>query len=601
MREIYTSENPSEQEIRAELERILQSSLFLQSDRLGRFLRFAIENALAGETDLLKEYVIGTEVYDRKPPYHPSQDSIVRTEARRLRAKLKEYYEIEGKRNPVFIYFRPGTYVPSFRRNDAVQASPSREISSNGDFGDLLVKGAGVALAVLPFVDLSSRPLSAMCAQGLTDEVIHNLTRTDGIRVIARPSHPQLVESPYDIPSLSEKFGLTNVLEGTVREDGNRLIITIKVLGSDGFQLSSHRFETIADREALALVQEQIATAVISRARSEQSLVRRRKAAPGSLTFAAYPLAMHAETLLDEGSASDLPAALSKFQEAREIAPSYARAYTGISHCHLEMVLRGASSSSSIVAAAKEAALRAISLDPDMIESYSCLGSAQALAWDWESAEKSFLHGQSLGTHAQSSRRYALFLAALGRSDEAAHYLDMAARIDPFSNRQKVARIKFLHLTRRFEDGMRLLSARLVYGPLPIEARLLLALICAHAGDSDWARQLIGDARPAAGGQLPMMAFIAEVLALSGEADEARRIVRELKLLSTDAPVSRNRQALLCLGLGDVERALSLLKLAFEDREAELVWIGVDPRFDAIRERQEFKEIASVVLPTASE
>src|SRR6201992_769239 len=103
------AENPGEEEVRSELERVLQSPLFSQSDRLGRFLRFAIENTLGGTTDLLKEYVIGTEVYDRKPPYHPSQDSIVRTEARRLRAKLKDYYESEGKHDPVFIYFRPGT------------------------------------------------------------------------------------------------------------------------------------------------------------------------------------------------------------------------------------------------------------------------------------------------------------------------------------------------------------------------------------------------------------------------------------------------------------------------------------------------------------
>lgn len=601
MQKPYPSESPSEQEIRAELERILQSSLFLQSDRLGRFLRFAIENALAGDTDLLKEYVIGTEVYDRKPPYHPSQDSIVRTEARRLRAKLREYYEIEGKQNPVFIYFRTGTYVPLFRRNDAAQAAPPKEISSNGDLGDLWVKGAGVALAILPFVDLSNRPLSAMCAQGLTDELIHNFTRTDGIRVIARPSHPQLVESPYDIPSLSQRFGLTNIVEGTVREDGSRLLVTIKVLGSDGFQLSSHRFETIADAEALAQVQEQMATAFISRVRSEHSLVRRRKAAPGSLTFAAYALIMHAETLLDEGSSSDIPAALLKFQEAREIAPSYARVYTGISHCHLETALRGAGSSSALVAAAKEAALRAVSLDPEMIEPYSCLGAAQALAWDWESAEKSFLHGMSLGTRASSSRRYGFFLTAQGRNDEGAHYLDMAARIDPFSNRQKVARIKFLHLTRRFDEGMRLLSARPVHGPLPVEARLLLALICTHAGDIDRARQLVGDVRSAVCGQVAMMAGIAEVLALSGETDEANRIAREVKALSKDAPVSRSRQALLCLALGDVERTLSLLKQAFEIREAELVWLGIDPRFDAIRERPAFQEIVSAVLPAASE
>jgi hypothetical protein len=154
----HTSENFSEQEVRAELDRLLQSAPFLQSERLARFLRFAIENALAGNADVLKEYVIGTEVYDRKPPYHPSQDSIVRTEARRLRSKLKQYYESEGKQNPIFIYFRPGTYVPLFRRNAVYAGSTDNGFSSSG--GDLLTTGTGVAVAVLPFVD----GLSPRCA-----------------------------------------------------------------------------------------------------------------------------------------------------------------------------------------------------------------------------------------------------------------------------------------------------------------------------------------------------------------------------------------------------------------------------------------------------
>ena len=142
--------------------------------------------------------------------------------------------------------------------------------------------------------------------------------------------------------------------------------------------------------------------------------------------MAVYPLVLHAETLLDEGSASDMPASLMKFQEARELAPAFARSYCGISHCNLEIALRGASPSSTLVSTAKEAALRAIELDPEMIESYSCLGGAQALEWDWDNAEKSFLHGKDLGMHAHAARRYGLFLTALGRFDEASHHLATA-------------------------------------------------------------------------------------------------------------------------------------------------------------------------------
>ena len=108
----------AQEAIREELSRILESPVFVQSDRLGQFLRYTVEATLAGDAEILKEYLIGTDVYQRKPPYHPSVDSIVRSEARRLRSKLKEYYESVGRNDSVFIYYRPGSYVPAFRRRD---------------------------------------------------------------------------------------------------------------------------------------------------------------------------------------------------------------------------------------------------------------------------------------------------------------------------------------------------------------------------------------------------------------------------------------------------------------------------------------------------
>src|ERR1700760_1425350 len=158
----------SEEAIRDELSRILASSMFVQSERLGRFLRFTVESALAGEEEMLKEYLIGTEVYERRS-FNPGEDSIVRTEARRLRRKLKEYYESVGKEDPVFIYYRLGSYVPVFRSGHT-RVEP-------------FIEGRGIRIAVLPFLDASRSPLSGMCAQLITDELIHKLVRTDGFRV----------------------------------------------------------------------------------------------------------------------------------------------------------------------------------------------------------------------------------------------------------------------------------------------------------------------------------------------------------------------------------------------------------------------------------
>jgi hypothetical protein len=160
-----TSEGEIAQEaIREELARILESSIFVQSDRLGRFLRYTVETTLAGDAETLKEYLIGTEVYERKPPYHPSVDSIVRSEARRLRTKLKEYYESVGRNDSVFIYYRPGSYVPAFRRHDNQE-------------------GGGLAM---------DRALRELLTEGLVAEAL-------------------------EVPSVSRGINLQIVFEGTVR------------------------------------------------------------------------------------------------------------------------------------------------------------------------------------------------------------------------------------------------------------------------------------------------------------------------------------------------------------------------------------------------
>ena len=138
----------AQEAIREEVSRILESPIFVQSDRLGRFLRFTVETTVAGQGETLKEYLIGTEVYDRKPPYHPSSDSIVRSEARRLRNKLRQYYESVGKDDPIFIYYRTGSYVPAFRPQRPEDRS---QIATHRALHELLTEGL-----ITQAVDLSS-------------------------------------------------------------------------------------------------------------------------------------------------------------------------------------------------------------------------------------------------------------------------------------------------------------------------------------------------------------------------------------------------------------------------------------------------------------
>ena len=251
----------SEEAIRAELSRILESSIFAQSRRLSRFLRFTVETTLAGEEEMLKEYLIGTEVYQRKPSYDPTEDSIVRSEAHRLRNKLKKYYESIGKGDPVFIHYRPGSYIPFFRLQHSQNGNG---IGTDGAPGELFVEGRRIRVAVLPFVDASPGNLSSAFAQIITDELIHELVRSDGLRVTAASS---VVAQPRDIPAIARNLDVQVVFEGTVRQNQNQLRVMSRIINADGFQIWSERLETEADPHGLFKLSEKIVSALVSRIR----------------------------------------------------------------------------------------------------------------------------------------------------------------------------------------------------------------------------------------------------------------------------------------------------------------------------------------------
>ncbi|MEI9998895.1 MAG: hypothetical protein WDO13_06870 [Verrucomicrobiota bacterium] len=215
---------------RAALERIVGSAAFNRSARLCHFLRFVVDTTLAGKAAQLKESVIGTEVYARPHTYDPGQDSIVRTEGRRLRTKLVDYYATEGKDDPVLLYFRLGSYVPHFRRRHAEEPAAEGPHSA----------GAGIAVAVIPFSDASGSPLAARCASELTEELVYELTHTEGIRVAAASSTPA---APGSVPELARKLAVQIVFEGAVREESGRLRVTSRLVSADGFQIWSQRFE----------------------------------------------------------------------------------------------------------------------------------------------------------------------------------------------------------------------------------------------------------------------------------------------------------------------------------------------------------------------
>jgi TolB-like protein len=186
---------------------------------------------------------------------------------------LKEYYEYVGGNDLVVIYYRPGSYRPAFQNQPRHRL---KLVARTGPSREHLVGRNGIRIAVLPFSDSYGSGSSGVYAQLITNELIHELARMDGVRVTAASSVAPLVAKGMDVRSLARKLDVQIVFEGTVRQDNNLLHITSRIVNAaDGFQIWSEQVDTEPDPHGLSKVSERIANSLVSRIRPEQGFIRK--------------------------------------------------------------------------------------------------------------------------------------------------------------------------------------------------------------------------------------------------------------------------------------------------------------------------------------
>lgn len=261
--------------VRAQLERILVSPGFANADRLSRFLRFVVERTLDGEGDQLKEYRLGTEVFDRPADYDPRLDSIVRVEARRLRSKLAEYYDGPGLADRIVIRVDKGGYAASFEAarvapmtpvapttpdsimpesttpgstgRSTPSARPSRWLPFTLAAAGVLVaalaswhflgRGAASAssriqVAVLPLTryDTEMGEVPEALADAVTDGLIAELARHAAIEVTSRASVMPFRDRRVPLSTIATTLGVQAVVEGRVQVTGSRLWVEVRIV-----------------------------------------------------------------------------------------------------------------------------------------------------------------------------------------------------------------------------------------------------------------------------------------------------------------------------------------------------------------------------------
>jgi TolB-like protein len=439
------TERAADQAALRELERVLASPGFARNERLSRFLRLVVERHLEGRDAELKESLLAIEVFGRPPDYDPKQDPIVRTEASRLRARLSEYYLGEGKSDALVIELPKGGYVPALRQaNPEVTTGVRKNAPWRLARGWLMAgivcvaiaaaavgwwrlspRNAPITIAVLPLINLNQDPANDYFADGLTGEIIRNLSIIDGLAVRSETSSFTFKGKPQKARDAGKQLKAEYLVEGSVLRSGQQLRVNAQLVrASDDFSMWSGRY----DREFkdIFAVQDEISRGVVNALRLK--LGRGRRLYETNTEAEAYDLYLRARTLRGLGAQAGASASIPIYEQVIAKDPAFAPAYAGLAVAHLTRSGISLNDTGDEVAKMRAAAEKAIQLDPLSAEAYDALGAAFAREAQWEQAEKSFRRSMEIQPGRPESHGYfgAYYLLPLGRIDEAIRQLQIA-------------------------------------------------------------------------------------------------------------------------------------------------------------------------------
>jgi TolB-like protein len=248
---------PPDSEVRAQIQRILKSKPFADSERLQRFMSWTVEQVLHGEAENIKQFTIGQEVFDRGPAFDPQTDSIVRTEAQRLRRKLSEYYRGEGRSDSILVSFEPGSYVPIIKTRDGPHTRKRPEALEL-----VPLSKRPPMTAVLPFLNLTGYADQEYLCRGIAESIQARLANLPNLKVISSDSAFRFATDDQDVAAnAGRELGVDTIIEGSIQMIASRIRVHAKVLDVSSASLI---WAWVLDGELqdLFAIQDEIARAV---------------------------------------------------------------------------------------------------------------------------------------------------------------------------------------------------------------------------------------------------------------------------------------------------------------------------------------------------
>ncbi len=441
-------------------------------------------------------------------------------------------------------------------------------------------------IAVLPFIDLSAEGDSAYFADGMTEELIAQLSQIHGLTVIARTSVMKYKGTLKDVASIGQELRVGTILEGSVRRVDKQVRISAQLIDVAS---QSYLWSQEYDRELTGVfgIQSDIATRVVQRLKVQLTAgEKRRIEEAGTENLEAYTLYLQGRYFRNQWSEENLRKAIGYFEQAIARDPDYALAYAGMADAFLLLPFLSATTRPlEVFPRALAAAEQALQHGDAFAPVHTAMASVKLwYAWDWLGAEVAFKHALALSPNdAATHRRYAWFLIARGRQEDAIAVMHRAQELSPLSPgitrsvgqvfywaRQYEQAIAYYRTALAMDPNVRAAYSGLVYASLqqglPAEALAACQQMVDRWGHDPWTLWDLGYA-----------------FAVSGQHDQARQVLAELQARAQHGYVKPLAFAWIAIGLDDTEQALAWLEQAYAERDPYLTLLNADPVYDRLR------------------
>jgi TolB-like protein/DNA-binding winged helix-turn-helix (wHTH) protein/tetratricopeptide (TPR) repeat protein len=452
-----------------------------------------------------------------------------------------------------------------------------------------------VMLAVLPFENLSPEQQEGMFVTGLHDELIAQLGRLHPTQlgVIARTSVLQYAHSPKPIDQVGKELNVDYVLEGTVRRVGDHFrVVADLVKVSDQTQLWAETYEpTMGDMLAM---QEDVASRV-SQAVSVEFLPAARKQIEAATTSdaAAYEAYLKGRFFWYQETRPSLETAITYFQNAIALDPRYASAYSGLADAYGVMGGYGFVPAAQVFPKSKDAAMKALELDPNSSSAYNSLAFISFYYdWDWPNAEQLFRKATELNPNNQDAHEFlASYLHAMGRLDEAEAENKIALQVDPLNAWLYDDKGWMLLSRRRPDEAIANFRRAIQLNPNFPAAHLSLAVAYGRTGKFQEALAEVQKAEALGGDPTRVLEVRGATLALSGDRQSAEAVLDQLIKGRISGRVSPYSVALIYTTLGRKAEAIDWLERCYREKDTWVVWTGVLVEWDSLRNEPRFIDL----------